>query len=436
MKSIIIALALLFSVAGKAQDYNSMAIEAVRNNDFFSLRDVCQQHADEMNPLVLKFVRPIADMASHRHEEAEAQFNDFFANYASEFDLSTLMAEAYFASRNYDVMQKYAEAADLCQQIVDIVESIEDVPDNTADGFRMSTKRFSELAKYPAMTVDAKPEGWTIPMVADTLATTQKSVVQIGVDGTMNGKPMHALFDTGAGSNVIRLSYARQLGLKMIDANVTLVGGGAVEAGMAIADEMTIGDMKLHNVLFVVSEMSTGNEEADKASSITNVIIGRPCMQMMQEFTMDFEKMLITVPGTPVVYDNPNMTFSPDNYQHYVRCEHDGEPIVMNIDTGNLGEWGKLDASYYNAHRTEIDAVTEFEEDRSAGVGGYAVTNCSVLRDFTMNIGGKAVTFPKILVSRQTAEGSVLGTSTLDLEFFNHQKKVTISYKCSRMVVE
>lgn len=437
-KTIILILALLAPIMSEAQalDYNGIVSEALGNNDFFTLRETCEEHAEDMNPLLLKLAKSIADVAFHKHEEAEEGFVDLFTNHANDIELQTLMTAAYFASRNYEVMQNYQNAAKICQDIVDIVESLENVPNSAADAFRTNSQRYRDLSMQPIMTLDPKSKGWTIPIVIDTLVSTRKRIAQMSVDGTMNGKPIHAVFDTGAGFNIIRTSYAKQLGLRIIGANSTIQGGGSVQGTMAIADEMTIGDVKFHNVLFFVNDMSTGNEEADKVASVTNIIIGRPCMHLMQEFTMDFEKMRITVPATPAKYDNPNIVFLPNNFLHYVRCQHNGETIDMNIDTGNLGQWGYLGTPYYRAHQSEVDAVTEFEESRIAGVGGAIETQNPVLHDFSLSIGGKDITFPKILVSRQPEDGSVLTLNTLGFEFFSHQKRITISYKWNKMVVE
>lgn len=437
-KTIILILALLAPMLGRAQalDYNRIVSEALANNDYFTLRETCEEHAEDMHPLLLKLAKAIADLASHKHEEAEEGFEDLFTNHANDIELQTLMTAVYYASRNYEVMQKYKSAAKICQDVVDIVESLDDVPNSAAQLFREGNKRYSDLSMQPTMTLDPKADGWTIPFSLDTLATTRKRLEQMGVDGTIDGKPIHALFDTGAGQNIIRTSYAQQLGLKMIGANSTIQGGGSVEGTMAIADEMTIGDMKFHNVLFFVSDLSSGKEEADQESSVTNVIIGRPCMHLMQEFTMDFEKNLITVPATPSKYDNPNIVFQPDNFLHYVRCFHKGEPIDMNIDTGDIGEWGRLGTSYYKAHKSEVDAITEFDTDRRAAVGGFIETSNPVLHDFTLTVGGKDIIIPKIMVSKQMDGDTVHSMNMLGFDFFNNQKRITLSYKYSKMIVE
>lgn len=425
---------LLVSLVAKAQDLTQQAAQAFSSRDYYALRELCLNHANQINPVVLAMVQPVVALTFNQYEEAEAAFNELFQEHTNDIGLENVMQMAYLTSRNYEVMQKYGFAANTCRQIVEIVESIEEVPNEVADGFRESFQRYTELDKYPVTTLDEKSDGWIIPFVLEQKEMPKPSA-RISIASTINGHEANIMFDTGAGINFISPEYAEKLGLTPIGARSLIKGGDSFNTSMAIAETMTLGDMQLHNILFSVVELKSGDEEKDKEVDF-DIIIGGPIMRLMKEFTIDFEQNVITVPAVPNEYNEPNITFSPSDLLLLARCQHHGEPINMNIDTGNTSEWAHLDASYYAAHQAELDAITEEEEDRSAGIGGFTIEKKKVLRDFALTIDGKEYSIPKILASKQANDQAAIARSALGMMFFRNQRKITISIPYSKIVLE
>lgn len=433
-RTIILSVMLLVGLIARAQDLTQQAAQAFASRDYYTLRELCLNHAEQINPVALAMVQPVVAFTFNRYEEAETAFNALFQEHTNDIGLENVMQMAYLTSRNYEVQQKYEFAANTCRQIVEIVESIDEVPNEAADAFRENQERYTELAKYPVTTLDAKADGWTIPF---TLVQKEqpKPTARISIAATINGHEADVMFDTGMGINAISPEYAAKLGLTPIGAQSLIKGGGMLNTGMAIAETMMLGDMQLHNILFAVVELKSGDEEMDKNIDV-NIIIGGPIMRLMKELTMDFEQKRITVPAVPNAYDEPNITFSPSDLLLQARCRHQGEPIDMNIDTGATGEWAHLDASYYAAHQAELDAIADEEEDRLAGIGGFTIERKKVLRDFALNVGGKDCIIPKILASKQANDQAAIARSALGMLFFSNQRKVTISIPYSKIVVE
>ena len=435
-KIILFSLLILSSLIAKAQNADQMASEAISKNDWYTLKDLCSSKQAEMNPALYAFSNAMVLVTFNRNEEAEDAFKVLLGQYANDIGLENVINMAFLACRNYELMQEYAKAADICREMIELVESIDEVPNDLVDGFRTNMQRYLELAKYPAASVAMHSEGWTVPFRINTFETSSKQYVKMTVHTTINGNDADAIFDTGAGVNMITPEYAEKLGLKYINTDMTVNGGGQVTSRMAIAESLTLGDMQMNNVLFTVLEMKSGNEEADKNMNDVNIIIGLPCIRLAREITMDFQKNTITIPATPHEYSDPNITFSPANHLLFARCMHNGEPIDMNLDTGATGEWGHLDSAYYAAHKAEIDAITEFEEDRSAGLGGVTVETKPVLRDFALTVGGKECIFPRILVSKQENPQGAIAISALGMKYFSQQNRVTISIPYSKIIVE
>lgn len=436
MKRIItLSVLALITLFAKAQDYTQLAGKAFTQNDVYTLRSLCADHAAEIDPVLLAMSKPIVSLTFNRNEEAAKEFNELLTQHAEEIGLNNLLQMVYLACRNFEVMQEYGNAADLCQQIISIVESLEQVPNEMADGFRSNRTRYLELAKHPAMTIDEHPDGLSIPFSIETFGPQNRSA-QFAIQGTLNGQAAKVVFDTGAGVNIITPAYAERYGLKLIDTSTTIQGSGSIHARMAIAESLNMGDMQLHNVLFAVTDKNTGNDEADKVAEATQIIVGSAVLRLMQEMTIDLQSNIMTVPAVAHEYDEPNITFSPNNFLLLARCMHNGEPIDMNIDTGNTREWAHLDAGYYAAHKTELDAITEVEENRLAGLGGVTTETMTVLRDFTLSVGGKDCVLPKVLASKQANDQSAIAKSALGVKFFCQQNKVTLSVPYSKIMLE
>lgn len=412
------------------------AMEALRDGDYYKMRELVLNHAEDMDSTLYRMCKPISAYVFNQNKEAEEAFCDLLYNHGADYTFEHVSLMAYQSARNYFILQDYANAAAISNNMIEIIENSEEIPNSEANAFRQGAQLNSELAKYPICTIEEREDGWSIPFRIDTLYHKDKKSAHILIDGTINGNNTNIVFDSGMGMNIITPEYAQRFGLKLINAQMEMNGAGKVSASCAIADKLIIGDMLLHNVLFLVTDLKTGDAEADEAVKNVNVIIGAYVMRLMRELTLDFEHNRITVPATPHDYGEPNFHISPSNLLLYLRATHDGEPIMFNIDTGNGGEWAHLDATYYDAHKSAIDAITETEETREAGMGGIIMEKKAVLRDFTLNISGRDITLLKVLVSKQHHEGTAIADNALGIEFFTHQKRVTISMKDSRMEIE
>lgn len=412
------------------------AMEALRDNDYYKMRELVRDHAEDMDSTLYRMCKPISAYVFNQNEEAEEAFCDLLYSHGADYNFENVSSMAYLSARNYFIIQEYAKAAAISNNMIEIIEGSAEIPNSEANPFRQGAQLNSELAKHPICNIEKKADGWKIPFSIDTVYTKAKKAAHIRIDGTINGNSTNIVLDTGASMNFITPEFAQRFGLKTINTQTNIVGGGTSSGSYAIADELIIGDMLLHNVLFLVTDLKTGDAEADEAVKNVNVIIGAYVMRLMRELTFDFEHNCITVPATPHDYGEPNFHISPSNLLLYLRATHDGEPIMFNIDTGNGGEWAHLDARYYDAHKSAIDAITETEETKDAGMGGIIIENKAVLRDFTLNISGRDITLPKVLVSKQHHEGTAIADNALGIEFFTHQKRITISMKDSRMEIE
>lgn len=130
------------------------------------------------------------------------------------------------------------------------IETARAVPGQTgADAFREDTETNLVFTR----TLRAAP-----PMQATVAASGQVAIERDmarlpRADVTINGRRQEAVLDTGAGFSTITQSVAEQLGLRMLEGEVTVGSStGPVAAHLAIADTLAIAGGVYANVVFIV----------------------------------------------------------------------------------------------------------------------------------------------------------------------------------------
>jgi predicted aspartyl protease len=221
---------------------------------------------------------------------------------------------------------------------------------------------------------------------------TQSAIVPFSVQAnhlvipvTIDGKPTHALFDTGGG-NAIDRGFAERLGLKeKSDGNAGGAGEGTVKAFTARVRTLRFGPFTMRDQTFEVlplpGTLTRGNDVAIDA------IVGR---EILQRYV------------TKIDYDTRTLTFTPPSDFTYeghgtavpllhargaalVQGTIDGLAGTFQIDTGSSASL-ILTSPFVAAHdlRAKYDPVGNMVVGR--GIGGY--TRADVARGGRLDIGG------------------------------------------------
>ena len=99
--------------------------------------------------------------------------------------------------------------------------------------------------------------------------------------GTLNGRRMTYMLDTGASINVISPAFADSLGLRPLADSVVVEGTGRSGGRMVVADSIEVGNLTLRMVPFCVVDASTGRPEYDRYLQHLRAILGRPFLEVL-----------------------------------------------------------------------------------------------------------------------------------------------------------
>jgi hypothetical protein len=219
-------------------------------NQWFQLRDAVRN--DKTAPA---FYRGVVELAFHDWENAERDLRAAADSAPATVTVDTVDRASEAASAMdalsdlYALAGRYKEAADEFDRYVRAASTL-GLDDKSAQEAARALKSYralySVLGRYVDQSVAAR--GYS-QLPYSTIHSSP--VVQVAIGGS----PSTMMLDTGSSANYIGPSEARRLGLMVYPAAVPLGAyDGATETtqGVAVANELTIGNFRLRNVAFFV----------------------------------------------------------------------------------------------------------------------------------------------------------------------------------------
>lgn len=393
------------------------------NDDYWQLEQLCEQKADSICDPLLTWGRGMAAAKFMQFDEAKKQLGLYIYEYRDRMPEDWMvfaveeLTNCFWWQGEYDEIVKVTEVA---------LQYFSEEGDS--DKFQRLLERFQwkhdaslEFAKYPKMMISRDDSDISIPFRIKTLGKKKSKSSFMSIDGSIQGRSVSMVFDTGCSQNVISKKMADELNLKPIDVNVIVDSSVSEKTTYVMADSLQIGNVVFLNVKFVLN-----NNENDTITDVSSLIVGLPIMQLMRQFTMDFKRKVITSPFHLDNYTNKNLSLNTSGGGIYVRIHHNDAPINMMIDTGN-GHFTHLDYKYYTQHKDEVDRC-KVSSATYMGLGGIYEMEYALMKNFKFMLNKKQYSFPIVTVPKNKLDAA-LGDNNIGLPFMSGFKQVTISLK-------
>lgn len=221
-------------------------------------------------------------------------------------------------------------------------------------------KAWRALATTPTMTANISREA-TLPMKKDIVGLLRIPV-------RFGKKSMKFVFDTGANLSVVSEKTARKIG---------------------VADEITLGDIAVKNVVFIVMP--------DKALRFfkfykINGIIGFPVINQLKEIRLNYAENTLTIPAIPTNSEEKN--FAMEGLMPLIEIGYRNESMVFTFDTGANAT--ALYPKFYEKYAAEIDSTCELGTIISGSAGGMEKNRAYKLTNVQMRIAGRDVVLPEV----------------------------------------
>ena len=419
MKKIFLPItAMFFSIAGYSQSYDEKIAETMNTADWFALDSIYKSAPkDSIWSFLDVYSRCLIGNRLNRPDVSIPAFGELFNTQSEQLDLGNMLNSAMMFSMDLSRVGDNTTAAAVLSSILNATKQYLD-PENI-NKFQNYIDRYNALASYSSYTIKFADEKGIVPFHTIPVGKPENKSVLIQLENSsINGLNAAITFDTGAATNVISDSLARQLDLIPLDVETKVEGEGIHSGTFAIAKELRIGNITVYDVPFTVMNITSNNDEADQYVDCFNIILGSELMLQLKDLTIDFINNQIIVPSeAPIKTDVPaNMCFSSQMNLLAKGIIHDNS-MLMNIDTGDAS-FGSLGSKFLADNKDFITSHSKLDSVRYAGIGGIRITECYKVPDLELKLGGHSVVIPFINMPLQDSPHGYecnLGLKTLML---------------------
>ncbi|RYX93105.1 hypothetical protein EON78_06320, partial [bacterium] len=228
-----------------------------------------------------------------------------------------------------------------------------------------------------------------------------------------NNQSVEALIDTGANLSTISKSAAKRLGLKVIEGSVQIhdSGGLFTSSGFAYAPSLSIGDIKLSNIPFLILDDQSMIVKKDKSITLKKdyemeMILGLPVIMKLGRIELHRDGHMIISKDSSKSETNLFL----DHFELAVRTNLENTPIDLMVDTGArssyLGEGFKaLAGKTWDSYNPTSSTHT------SGGVGGLVTSKITNLRNVNLKLNQQNLNWKEISFypNRNVAQGRLHG---------------------------
>lgn len=277
------------------------------------------------------------------------------------------------------------------------------------------------LSGFPEQTVGHK-----------RFATVQ--LQDAGLPISINGTRATYWFDTGANVSAISKSEAKRYGLKIAGARVKIgdVSGTEFDSEVALADEVSIGSIRLRHVPFLV--LSDEQPPFSQSAPGERGLIGLPVVLALQRLVWGADGTFqIGVKSSNKMAAHADLCF--DGQHPVTQVQYDDNSLEFTLDTGatNTDLYPPFAALFPDLMRT----ATKTGSYTMEGAGGAKQTDAAVLPSLQLHIGGFPVVLkPAGVLLVPTSENSNFFHGNLGIDLLQQAHKTTFDFKAMTLTLQ
>ncbi len=248
-----------------------------------------------------------------------------------------------------------------------------------------------------------------------------------GLPILINGNQATYWFDTGADLSVLSESEAKRFGMRIlaVPINVGGLAGGQTDSRVAVADELSIGSIRLRNVAFLV--FSDDQPPFSQSPPGSRGLIGIPVLLALQRFVWGPDrKFEIGSKSSNRFMPHADLCF--DGHHPVVQIQFQDRRLALTLDTGatNTDLYPPFAAAFPELIRTS----PKTESYKVEGVGGVKNMDAAVLSPLHFSVGGFPVVLsPARVLLTPTIETSKFFHGNLGIDLLQQAHKMTFDFK-------
>ncbi|HRH45577.1 MAG TPA: retropepsin-like aspartic protease [Pyrinomonadaceae bacterium] len=421
MKSFLIKFFLLMILAQTAIFAQTADLENLFTNfQHFDLRDALTKHKNDNSSEVLFYRGVVANRFNETKKSTE-----FLQKYLKKVDKNaTHLAETYeVLADNYTKDFQYGKAADAYKFLLDNFRGKIDAL--RIKGYENMFGLWNSLRQIAPQTVEFNGDS--------NIQGTRDAAKLLNIEVEIGAIKDNFVFDTGAGLSTITVSTANKLGLKIIEADVS-VGSATdlnVKSKLAVAPVMKIGNITVRNAIFLVIE--------DKAMSFPQInyqihgIIGFPVIHSLGKVSIAKDNHVAIFAKSAKTNAEPNMCLQ--GLVPIVAGFHQNKRLIFAFDTGAVST--DLYPPFFKANEAEITKNQTSQKVKIGGAGGFREVSAYRLPEVELAIGGKTAKLTNARVlTEQSNENSRFYYGNLGQDLIKQFDKMTLDFRTMQISFE
>ena len=270
----------------------------------------------------------------------------------------------------------------------------------------------------------------------DQQITGRHTRVKLQDDGlpfSINGVHATYWFDTGADLSVLSESEAKRFGLQIHSASVQVgdVNGTQVATRIAVADELSIGSIRVKHVAFLV--LADNQPPFDQQAPGSRGLIGLPVLLAFRMFAWGPDKSFEIGSASFNRTQHADLCF--DGNHPLVQVAYDNRALTFALDTGATNT--DLYPPFASAFPDLIHNAPKTDSYKMEGVGGAKYMEAATLESLRFSIGG----FPTKLQSagvllNPTTNASKFFAGNLGIDLLQQAHRTTFDFKAMSLSLE
>ena len=248
-----------------------------------------------------------------------------------------------------------------------------------------------------------------------------------GLPFSINGVHATYWFDTGAELSVLTESEAKRFGLLVHPASVQVgdVNGTQVNTQIAVADELSIGSIRIRHVAFLV--LPDNQPPFNEQSPGSRGLIGIPVLLAFSRFAWGADKTFEIGPESSHKR-LPHAGLCFDGNHPLVQVAYDNRPLAFALDTGATNT--DLYPPFASAFPELIRSATKTDSYKMEGVGGAKYIEAATLESLKFSIGGFPTTLKSVgVLLKPTTDASRFFAGNLGIDLLQQAQKATFDFK-------
>lgn len=357
--------------------------------DFFRLRSAIETNSPAISPRETLYFAAFVNNAFNQHQQSIQNINLLLEQYPQSLNDTVIARLLTLQKDNYAKTFQYGLAGKTNRLLLDKYHRVLDST-QTADAANDSYI-WRTLADIPPQEVHI-PKATSIPWKTD-------KVKLINIPVKTGGQEHNFIFDTGANISTVSQSFAKQLGLRMLNPPGKNEVVPSWYSQLAVADSLYIGEALVQHVVFLV--LPDNQLAFPGIDYAINGIIGYPVIAGLKEIRL-FQNGTLTIPQQSAKSNLNNLAL--DGLNPIVAFATDQDTLCFEFDPG--ANHTDLFYTYLLKHKQLIQQQAQLTTIESGCADEVVNTEVYILPDFNLHVGDKKVTLHQVKVQTRPVEGT------------------------------